>query len=133
MVKRQIGNFVCAILVVLMETNRLVPWLRQSDHPVQNNHAPRARGKIQFLPQSQRFVFKFCHRTFSRVNHTCLTHCNRFQMPEKYHFAATGLFMVKIWVRVPLKHQILVIFRDILIHNFTREGRRSTNLGAKES
>ena len=110
-VKRQVGYFVCAILVVLLETNRLVPWLRQSDHPIQKYHAPRARaprGKIQFFPQSQRFVFKFCHRTFSRVNHTCLTHWNRFQMPQKYHFAATCRFMVKIliWLRLFKNHQI---------------------------
>ena len=40
--KRKLGNFICAILVALMETNRLVPWLRQSDHPIQKYHAPRA-------------------------------------------------------------------------------------------
>ena len=44
-VKRQVGYLVCAILVVLMETNRLVPWLRQSDHPIQKHHAPRAAGQ----------------------------------------------------------------------------------------
>ena len=27
-VKRQLGNVVCAIYVGLMETNRLIPWLR---------------------------------------------------------------------------------------------------------
>ena len=40
-VKRQLGNVICAILLALMETNRLVPWLRQSDHPIQKYHAPR--------------------------------------------------------------------------------------------
>ena len=42
MVKRQLGNVVWAIFVELMETNRLVTWLRQSDHPIQKYHAPRA-------------------------------------------------------------------------------------------
>ena len=41
-VKRQLGNVICAILLALIETNRLVPWLRQSDHPIQKYHAPRA-------------------------------------------------------------------------------------------
>ena len=41
-VKRQVDYFVCAILVVLLETNRLVPWLRQSDHSIKKYHAPRA-------------------------------------------------------------------------------------------
>ena len=72
-----------SILVVLMETNRLVPWLRQSDHPIQKYHAPRARARENtiFPTKSEICTFKFCHRTFSRVNHTCLTHWNRFQMP----------------------------------------------------
>ena len=81
-IKRLGDHFICVILVVILETSRLVPWFRQLDHPIQRYHAPRARENKTFSPQSQRFVFKFCHLTFSRVNHTCLTHCNRFQMPH---------------------------------------------------
>ena len=39
-------------------------------------------GKHKFPLPSRRFLFNLCHPTFSRVNHTCLTHCNRFQMPH---------------------------------------------------
>ena len=42
-VKRQLGNVICAILVALMEINRLVPWLRQSDHPIDRNIMRAAR------------------------------------------------------------------------------------------
>ena len=42
MIKKQLGNVLCAVYVGLTETNRLVPWLRQSDHPIQKYHAPRA-------------------------------------------------------------------------------------------
>ena len=81
--KRQTDTLCYVILVMLMETHRLVPWLRQLDHPIQKYHAPRARaGKYKFSLPSQRFLFNLCHPTFSRVNHTCLTHCNRFQMPH---------------------------------------------------
>ena len=34
-VKRQVGDFVCAILDVLVETNRLVPWLRSVERLLQ--------------------------------------------------------------------------------------------------
>ena len=39
--KGKLGTFVWAILVVLMETNRLVPWLRQLDHLMQSNDIMR--------------------------------------------------------------------------------------------
>ena len=48
-VKRQLGNVICAILLALMETNRLVPWLRQSDHPIQKYHVDNPCTMYKFI------------------------------------------------------------------------------------
>ena len=53
--KMQLGNVVCAIFVELMETNRLVLWLRQSDHPIQKYHAPHAHAGQAYILDFQNF------------------------------------------------------------------------------
>ena len=50
-----LGNVVCAIYVGLMETNGLVPWLRQSDHPIQKYHAPRVHAGQRYILDFQIF------------------------------------------------------------------------------
>ena len=56
-VKRQLGNVICAILLALMETNRLVPWLRQSDNRTDcEGLAPRARRAREIILYR---IFKF--------------------------------------------------------------------------
>ena len=124
-----------AILVVLMETNRLVPWLRQSDHPIQRYHALHARaGKYNFPHKVRDLWLNFAIEPFLELTPPV---CH-FKIGFKW-LTSTILqlqvqsFMSKILVCVPLKYQISVIFRNILDHNFTREGHRTKILGAKES
>ena len=47
-VKRQLGNVICAILMALMETHRWVPWLRKSDNRT-DCEGRAARGKSYYI------------------------------------------------------------------------------------
>ena len=57
-IKRLGDDFICVILLSLMETRRLVPWFRQLDLPGQSYNimnAPRARGRKLLWIQEQIF------------------------------------------------------------------------------
>ena len=78
-----------AILVVLMETNRLVPWLRQSDHPIQKYHAPRARGTDIYIGFSN-FLLHLYWKVLVPINNQS-TPVNLFSKHKFINFTQTGL------------------------------------------
>ena len=62
-IKRLEDHFICVILVVILETSRLVPWFRQLDHPIQRYHAPRA-GKYNFPHKVRDLCLNFAIEPF---------------------------------------------------------------------
>ena len=79
----------CAIYVGLMETHRLVPWLRQSDHPIQKYHAPRAaRTRDRHIY----WIFKFSIASILESASTYpSTPVNLFSKHKLINFTQTGL------------------------------------------
>ena len=54
-IKRLGDDFICVILLSLMETSRLVPWFRQLDLPGQSYNILNARGRKLLWIQEQIF------------------------------------------------------------------------------
>ena len=89
-VKKQLGNVLCAVYVGLMETNRLVPWLRQSDHPIQKYHAPRAARRAR--DRHIYWIFKFSIASILESASTYQsTPVNLFSKHKLINFTQTGL------------------------------------------
>ena len=91
-VKKQLGNVVCAIYMGLMDTNRLVPWLRQSDHPIQKYHAPRAARRARTRDRHIYWIFKFSIASILESASTYQsTPVNLFSKHKLINFTQTGL------------------------------------------